>query len=548
MTSGETIGMDPGDQPGANDGDDSGSSPVPAALRPPEPPRASSSPSAMLIGGALAALAALVVLGIVLFSGDDDPPTTAPSVEAEAPDEPSAPDQNQVELAPPPLDRLTQSVVNIQLRLDGQPVCSGSGTILDADGTILTNNHVIDQTTMCPHNSIAVGITSGAELPAQFLYEADLLVQDRALDLAVIRIARTIDGRELVSDFPTVALGDSDIVGLGDQLRVIGYPRVGGETITFTEGAVSGFVSLPGVGGRSWIKTDATISGGNSGGLAVNEAGQIVGVPTIAGTGDGRITDCRVVEDTNGDGVIDNDDSCVPIGGFINGIRPINLALPLLTQARFAAPIDQGPPPGSAPVEQVVPASAFAPVWTTAVEDGFPVNDLVQVRPTELFLCLTWQYQDVPPGSAVEVVWYVNGQAVPEQGFVGTNEGAVEGGFFACYQNDAGIGDGLFELAWFADNEAVFSHSIYVGEGRDELTIEFINDAETEICVVQFGPTDALSFGLNRLPEVITPGQTTFIGLVTGSYRVRVIDCDGALRFEDAIGTLLDGDNSLTVQ
>ncbi len=576
MTSGETIGMGPDDQPGTNSGP-TGGSPLPGALRPPEPPQQDSGPSAMLIGGTIAIIVAVAVLGFVLLSSggdsDDEPLATAdptaepeqetpeeengdvgeepePTAEAEAdptPAEEEPEEQPEEETGPPTTDRLAQSVVHIQLRLNGQPVCTGSGTILEADGTILTNSHVIDQTEGCPHDSIAVGITDVPELPANFLFEADLLVQDRALDLAVIRIARTIDGSDFTPDFPTLAIGDSDTVGLGEAIRVIGYPAVGGETITFTEGTVSGFVSLPGVGDRSWLKTDATISGGNSGGLAANEEGEIVGVPTIAGTGNGRITDCRVVEDTNGDGAIDNNDSCIPIGGFINGIRPINLALPLLEQARTASPIDQGPPPGTEPVEPEPLPSASSPVWATGVQDGFPVNDLVKVRRTEQFLCLTWQYQNVAPGAPVEVVWQVDGETIPEQGFVGNNQGAAEGGFFACYQNDAGIGGGLFEMAWFVDGDPVFSHSIYVGGGRDELTIDFINDTETDICVVQFAPTDALTFGLNRLSDVVPPGQTLGIPLVTGSYKVRVIDCDGALRFEDAAGTRLEADNTLTV-
>lgn len=573
MTSDETIGIGPDDQPGSRTAGVPGATPLPDPLRPPEPPQQNSGPSAMLIGGIVAVIAALVVLGVVLFTGGDDerepvatgdPAETSQddetsqndegSVESVAPDDESASiegdtsDEPDVDDEPPSTDLLAQSVVHIQLRLNGQPVCTGSGTIVDADGTILTNSHVIDQTENCPHDSIVVGITDVPELPAQFLFEADLLVQDRALDLAVLRIATSLEGSEPNRDFPTIAVGDSDALELGDTIRVIGYPAVGGDTITFTEGAISGFVSLPGVGDRSWLKTDAAISGGNSGGLAANDAGELVGVPTIAGTGSGRITDCRVVEDTNGDGTIDSNDSCTPIGGFINGIRPINLALPLLEEARTATPIDQGPPPGSEPVEDTPRPFAFAPVWTNGVQDGFPVNDLSKVRFDEQFLCLTWQYEDVPPGAALEVVWQVDGQTVPEQGFEGTNQGAAEGGFFACYQNDAGIGGGLFEVIWFAEGDPVFSHSIYVGGARDQLTIDFINDTESDICVVQFAPTDAQSFGLNRLSNIVASGQTTPIDLVSGSYRARVIDCDGALRFEDTAGTELDADNTLTVQ
>ena len=54
-------------------------------------------------------------------------------------------------------------------------------------------------------------------------------------------------------------------------------------------------------------------------------------MPTQLGAGDtGEIVDCRVVTDTNRDGVINNDDECVPLGGFLNSVRPVNLVHDML--------------------------------------------------------------------------------------------------------------------------------------------------------------------------------------------------------------------------
>src|SRR5690606_30985477 len=105
-------------------------------------------------------------------------------------------------------------------------------------------------------------------------------------------------------------------VEIGDDLYILGYPAIGGDTITFTRGLVAGFTGDSQLGTRAWIKTDAAISGGNSGGLAANAAGQLIGVPTIAGVGEDQeeIVDCRPVRDTNRDGVIDDNDDCVPLG------------------------------------------------------------------------------------------------------------------------------------------------------------------------------------------------------------------------------------------
>ena len=62
-------------------------------------------------------------------------------------------------------------------------------------------------------------------------------------------------------------LGDSDALHLGDDILILGYPGIGGETITLTRGEVSGFhLCKRGYGNRAFIKTSATIAGGNSGG------------------------------------------------------------------------------------------------------------------------------------------------------------------------------------------------------------------------------------------------------------------------------------------
>ncbi len=90
------------------------------------------------------------------------------------------------------------------------------------------------------------------------------------------------------------------------------------------------------MGTGAYIKTSATIAGGNSGGLAVNERGELIGVPTAVGSGDleDDIVDCRALLDTNRDGYIDENDTCVPTGGFINALRPINLARELILAAQ----------------------------------------------------------------------------------------------------------------------------------------------------------------------------------------------------------------------
>lgn len=447
-----------------------------------------------------------------------EPGATPPSTEAPATAAPSA-------------NELAASVVQILAIRDGQPVCTGSGTVIDPDGTILTNFHVIEQIPACAHDTLGIAVTQDSSAPPVLLYEADILAVDADLDLAVIRAARAIDGSPLPI-FTPITVGDSDGIALGDRLRVIGYPGIGGDTVTITEGLVSGFVTTPEGGDRSWIKTDATIAGGNSGGLATNEAGEIVGVPTIVGTGDGPVVDCRVLADSNGDGQLDQDDSCVPTGGFINGVRPIGLAAPLIAQARNAAPQPVTPPaaqptqPASAPPSDL--PGAFAPIWGLGVDDtGNPIDPILAATSGTTNICLTWQYERVPVGSAFDLVWSVDGVTGDGDISSGTTGPPEDGSFFGCYGNDGGLLDGLYQAEWRINGAPVFIEAILVGGNRQQVDVVVVNDSIEPICVVSIAPTDAVSWGLNELSAALQPGEQLTLPSVTGLHDVRGIDCLG---------------------
>lgn len=215
---------------------------------------------------------------------------------------------------------------------------SGSGSLISADGLILTNAHVVLPDKYYTIEELQVGLTERDDQPPLRRYIAQVLQADPLLDIAVIKIISDLEGNpvdEGALDLPFVPLGDSDALRLGDAITILGYPGIGGETITLTRGEVSGFTSESGRGDRSFIKTSATIAGGNSGGLAANASGELIGVPTQLGYGgEDEFVDCRVLADTNRDGVIDELDNCVPTGGFINALRPISLAIPLIEAAR----------------------------------------------------------------------------------------------------------------------------------------------------------------------------------------------------------------------
>ncbi len=162
----------------------------------------------------------------------------------------------------------------------------GSGSIITSGGLILTNNHVVSNTkTGQLYDAIAVAPNTGFDKAPKSVCIAwpKRAIRHPKLDLAIIKCEADMRGRPLKTTFnwPTVSVGDSRTLVPGDDIFIVGFPGVGGATITFTSGKVSGFLADRRVGkGRVWIKTDALISGGVSGGAAFDESGQLIGVPT----------------------------------------------------------------------------------------------------------------------------------------------------------------------------------------------------------------------------------------------------------------------------
>ena len=238
-------------------------------------------------------------------------------------------------------DRVVPAIVQIAIVFDvtengvtyRQYMPVGSGTLISPDGFILTNRHVIDMEahqaqlraweaqadgtaltyTLDPSLVLVLG-TDGPSLPEP-RYVAEIVAEDAALDLAVLRVTGDAGGLPMDAqslDLPFVPLGDSGAVQQGDAVDLWGYPMIGGGTLTYTAGVVSGFNFDEGITEPAWIITDATVSGGSSGGAALDREGRLIGIPT-----QGSALDCRP-GDTNGDGEIDAQDiGCLPTGGSI---------------------------------------------------------------------------------------------------------------------------------------------------------------------------------------------------------------------------------------
>ncbi len=113
-------------------------------------------------------------------------------------------------------------------------------------------------------------------------YVAQMVSGNPTLDVAVVKIVGTLKGQRVPATLPLVpiTLADSEAVRVRNFVGVIGYPGVGGPTLTYTEGQIAGFEDQDGDGVIDSFKTTAEIAGGNSGGLAVDAKGHQIGIPT----------------------------------------------------------------------------------------------------------------------------------------------------------------------------------------------------------------------------------------------------------------------------
>ncbi|MCC6237060.1 MAG: trypsin-like peptidase domain-containing protein [Dehalococcoidia bacterium] len=165
------------------------------------------------------------------------------------------------------VDRVKPSVVQIQATTGGSFGGQGVGTgiMIDRDGNILTNYHVIEGA-----QSVTVDLTDGTQAPAT------VVGTDPGNDLAVLRA-------QLPSDrIVPATLGDSDSVRVGEPVFAIGNPF--GLAFTVTSGIISGRErersAVDGRPIRNVIQTDAAVNPGNSGGPLFNARGEVVGINT----------------------------------------------------------------------------------------------------------------------------------------------------------------------------------------------------------------------------------------------------------------------------
>ena len=164
---------------------------------------------------------------------------------------------NWVELA----KAVKPAVVNVTGRRDMGGRGVGSGFIINADGHVVTNNHVVEGA-----ETVQVKLSDGRELTAK------VVGRDPKTDLALLKVEAT--------GLPVIGLGDSAALQVGEPVMAIGNPF--GLEQTVTTGIVSATGRVIGAGPYDdFIQTDTSINPGNSGGPLINARGQVIGINSI---------------------------------------------------------------------------------------------------------------------------------------------------------------------------------------------------------------------------------------------------------------------------
>lgn len=362
---------------------------------PPWPPQYTWSPSpgrrrgflrtAALSGAAFVAIAAGSGAAAFALSGRSMTPTTTntPFTQGSSGTPSGSPSATQS------LAQVEQAVVDINgVLAGGQGQVAGTGMVITPSGEVLTNNHVIEGT-----QSLTVQIDGTGPT-----YTATVVGDDPTADVALLQIHG-------VSNLPTVVLGNSSAVSVGDSITAIGNAQGRGGTPATADGTVTALdqtvTASDETGGSETlsgtIQIAAAIQPGDSGGPVVNSSGQVIGM-TTAGSTNGRFSD-QFSATTAGFAIAINDAMSVvheiQAGGA--GDSSVHIG----AGALLGVEVDTQATTGGAAVVGVQPGSPAAAAGLAAGDTIIRVGGVTVASSSDLRSALGHD----SPGQTVSVVW-----------------------------------------------------------------------------------------------------------------------------------------------
>ncbi|HEY5945519.1 MAG TPA: trypsin-like peptidase domain-containing protein, partial [Kofleriaceae bacterium] len=269
---------------------------------------------------------------------------------------------------PTPVGRAFDSTVMVVVAdlVDGRLKArgGGSGVIVGGEGSILTNYHVIHDKDGRLHDVFIIGRFSAPDRAPQLQCAGrpSRSKLQRDLDLALIKCDMDLDGRTwnptssgIWATLPEAKAAD---VKIGQRLWVLGYPDVGGGGLTLSVAEVDGWTGEDGAQGKDFIKTNGSITHGNSGGPVIDDSGKLVGIASAFRT---RVTASGGVIETAQVGLV----------------RPLQTASNLLAYAAAGWTPREGYTDVEITPSAVEAAAEGVRIFTTVIDDANeqPVRD-----------------------------------------------------------------------------------------------------------------------------------------------------------------------------
>jgi len=272
----------------------------------------------------IALVVALAAVGGILVSQPSAAPTPSP----------------ESEVAPVELWKTAVLVGHVRMNLEEEhELCwNASGSLVGSPDTVVEWTDEDEES--CRDASIWVGYNFDPKAEFFIWWPAEVRRESEDQDLAVLTVDLTAEpwmedesidfGALLAGDWPTLDVAPmEEEPQIGDPVQLYSYPGIGSYSVTYTSGHLAGWSYDDTTETEAGImKLDMTVAGGSSGGGLLNSEGQLIGLVVMGGVtrypdGDERNeidwVDCRYAADTNGDELIDDEDTCLPTGGFVNG-------------------------------------------------------------------------------------------------------------------------------------------------------------------------------------------------------------------------------------
>ena len=234
-----------------------------------------------------------------------------------------------------PAQALVQIKALVEVNGEEQIGWQATGALISPDGLILTSARVVLGSRFYPVKDLIVALTVMPDAPPVEKYRASIVQVDEALDVAVLKLRTDLAGTPLdYSSLQLPALPVASTVSAylpGEPLDFWGYTADEEAVVSQLEGLVVGVQSAEQTGNQARILTSYQAEGEYLGWIATNSIGEIVGLAGPAGVG-ANLT-CQALLDSNRDGIIDDQDACVPAGGSLSELLPADAFASILAAA-----------------------------------------------------------------------------------------------------------------------------------------------------------------------------------------------------------------------